>query len=158
MNTTVLVFSDSRYLALGAAILAGMLFAMLRLSGYVFLEPYFVGHIPPGTEAGLTMIVALSFLVALVLPMNIYRIAALRGSGRKMGGGVAGSILGAAVGACGCGPVGFAIISTFGSFGATASAFATNYETPIRLVIIAFLVFTYVTTTRSLGTECRVRS
>ena len=37
-----------------------------------------------------------------------------------MSGGIFGSIIGAAAGACSCGPVGFAVISTFGSVGATA--------------------------------------
>jgi len=34
---------------------------------------------------------------------------------KKMGGGIFGSIIGAAAGACSCGPIGFAVISTFGA-------------------------------------------
>jgi hypothetical protein len=88
--------------------------------------------------------------------MNVYRIRVLRSSRRKMGGGVAGSIIGAVAGACSCGPVGFAIISTFGSVGATASAFVSNYEIPLRIAAIALLLITYYTTTRSLAVECRL--
>ncbi|MDX1532992.1 MAG: hypothetical protein R3230_02155, partial [Nitrosopumilaceae archaeon] len=61
-------------------------------------------------------------------------------------------------GACGCGPIGFAIFSTFGSVGATASAFLTNYEIPIRLAAIALLAITYYTTIRSLKVECKINT
>jgi hypothetical protein len=75
-----------------------------------------------------------------------------------MGGGVIGSIIGAVAGACSCGPVGFAIISTFGSVGATATAFLTNYEVPIRIIAIGILTVTYFTTVRSLKVECKINS
>jgi hypothetical protein len=75
-----------------------------------------------------------------------------------MGGGVFGSIIGAAAGACSCGPIGFAVISTFGSVGATATAFLTNYETPIRIIAIAILSITYFTTVKSLKVECKINS
>lgn len=75
-----------------------------------------------------------------------------------MGSGVFGSIIGAAAGACSCGPIGFAVISTFGSVGATASAFLTNYEIPLRIIAIGILVLTYFTTVNSLKTECKLDS
>jgi len=66
--------------------------------------------------------------------------------------------IGAAAGACSCGPIGFAVISTFGSVGATATAFLTNYEIPIRIVAIAILAITYFTTIKSLKVECKINS
>ena len=75
-----------------------------------------------------------------------------------MGGGIFGSIIGAAAGACSCGPIGFAVISTFGSVGATATAFLTNYETPIRIIAIGILTVTYFTTLKSLKIECKLNS
>ncbi len=151
-----LVFSNFKYLLLTSAIFLSMLFGLLILSEYIFLEPYVVGHIPSGSEIGFILIVVLSALSALVIPMNIFRINILKSSKQKIGGGLFGSIIGAAAGACSCGPVGFAIISTFGSVGATATAFLTNYETPIRLVAIAILVITYFTTVKSLKIECKL--
>ncbi len=156
MSAPGLVFSDYRYVLLAAAIFAGMLFPLLLVSEYVFLEPYFVGHILQGTELGLVLIVALAGLAGVVLPMNVYRISMLKTSRKKMSGGVLGSMIGSVAGACGCGPVGFALFSTFGSIGATASAFLSNYEIPIRLVAVGLLAVTYYTTVRSLKMECRV--
>ena len=155
MNTIKLVFSNPKYIALSIAIFVGLLFPLLVVSEYIFLEPYFVGHLPSGTELGFSLIVILAGLSGLVIPMNIYRINILKMSKKKMSGGVLGSIIGSAAGACGCGPVGFALFSTFGSLGASASAFLTNYEIPIRLAAIALLAITYFTTVRSLKTECK---
>jgi hypothetical protein len=134
-----------------------MLFVVLILSEFIFLEPYFVGQIPKGTELGFSLIVILSGLSALVLPMNVYRINILKNSKGKIGGSVFGSFIGAAAGACSCGPIGFSIISTFGSVGATSMAFLTNYEIPIRIISIALLTIIFFTTVKSLKVECKLK-
>ena len=134
-----------------------MLFVLLILSEFIFLEPYFVGQIPKGTELGFSLIIILSALSALVLPMNVYRINILKNSKGKIGGSVFGSFIGAAAGACSCGPIGFTIITTFGSVGATSMAFLTNYEIPIRIISITLLVIIYFTTVKSLKVECKLR-
>jgi len=150
-----LVFSNPKYLFLSLVIFSSMLVGLLILSEYIFLEPYVVSHIPSGTEFGFVLIVTISALSALVLPMNVFRINILKKSKQKMGGGILGSVIGAAAGACSCGPIGFAVISTFGSVGATATAFLTNYEIPIRIIAIGILVITYFTTVKSLKIECK---
>jgi hypothetical protein len=156
VQTIKLVFSNFKYVILAIGIFVPMLIGLLILSEYIFLEPYVVSHIPSGSELGFVLIVALSALSALVIPMNIFRINILKSSKQKMGGGIFGSIIGAAAGACSCGPVGFAVISTFGSVGATATAFLTNYEIPIRSLAIVILVITYFTTVKSLKIECKI--
>ena len=133
-----------------------MMIGLLILSEYIFLEPYVVSHIPSGTELGFVLILIISALSALVIPMNIFRINILKKSKQKMSGGIFGSVIGAAAGACSCGPIGFAVISTFGSVGATATAFLTNYEIPIRIIAIGILTITYFTTVRSLKVECKI--
>ena len=133
-----------------------MLVGLLILSEYIFLEPYVTGHIPKGTEFGFSLIIILSGLSAVVLPMNVYRINILKNSTKKIGGSVFGSFVGAAAGACSCGPIGFAVISTFGSVGATSLTFLTNYEIPIRLAAIGLLGITYYTTVKSLKVECKL--
>jgi hypothetical protein len=158
IQTIKLVFSNPKYLVLSSSIFVIMLIGLLIMSEYIFLEPYVVSHIPSGTEFGFVLIVIISALSALVLPMNIFRINILKSSKQKMGGGVFGSIIGAAAGACSCGPIGFAVISTFGSVGATATAFLTNYEIPIRIIAIAILSITYFTTVKSLKVECKINS
>jgi len=158
ISTVKFAFSNPKYIILAIVIFTSMLIGLLILSEYIFLEPYVVSHIPSGTELGFVLIVIISALSALVLPMNIFRIIMLQKSKQKMGGSILGSIIGAAAGACSCGPIGFAVISTFGSVGATATAFLTNYETPIRIVAIGILTVTYFTTLKSLKIECKLNS
>ena len=150
------IFSNFKFLALSVIIFSSMMVLLLLVSEFIFLEPYFVTHIPSGSELGFVLIVILSGLSALVIPMNLFRITNLKNSKQKMSGSIFGSIVGSAAGACSCGPIGFAVISTFGSVGATATAFLTNYEIPIRVVAIAILAITYFTTIKSLKTECKV--
>jgi len=152
-----IVFSNVKYSLLALGIFIPMLFVLLILSEFIFLEPYFVGQIPKGTELGFSLIVILSGLSALVLPMNVYRINILKNSKGKIGGSVFGSFIGAAAGACSCGPIGFSIISTFGSVGATSLAFLTTYEIPIRIISIALLTIIFFTTVKSLKVECKLK-
>jgi hypothetical protein len=152
-----LVFSNYRYIILATAIFVGMLIPLSIISEFIFLEPYVITYIPSDQALSFFLIVVLSALAGLVLSMNVYRINAFRNSPKKkMGGGIFGSIIGAAAGACSCGPIGFAVISTFGAAGGVATAFLSNYEIPIRLVAIGILALTYFTTTKSLAIECKV--
>jgi hypothetical protein len=154
-----LVFSDHRYIILAAVIFVGMLIPLSIISEFIFLEPYLIVHIPSGGEISFSLIVILSALSGLVLAMNMYRINTFRNSPKKkMGGGIFGSLIGAAAGACSCGPIGFAVISTFGAVGGVATAFLSNYELPIRLAAIGILGITYYTTTRSLKVECKINN
>jgi hypothetical protein len=151
-----LVFSNLLFLILSLIIFSSMVTVLLFISEFIFFEPFFVTHIPSGSELGFSLIVILSILSALVIPMNLFRITHLKNSKQKIGGSIFGSIVGSVAGACSCGPIGFAVISTFGSIGATATAFLTNYEIPIRIIAIVILVITYFTTIKSLKTECQV--
>ena len=153
-----LVFSDYRYIVLSASIFIGMLIPLSIISEYIFLEPYVIVHIPNGAEISFILIVVVSALSGLVLAMNVFRINAFRSHKQKMGGGIFGSFIGAVAGACSCGPIGFAVVSTFGAVGGIATAFLSNYEIPIRLAAIAILAYTYYATTKSLTVECKIKN
>jgi len=154
-----LVFADYRYIILAAAIFVGMLIPLSIISEFIFLEPYIIAHIPSGGEISFFLILVVSALSGLVLTMNVYRVNAFRNSPKKkMGGGIFGSLIGAVSGACSCGPIGFAVISTFGVAGGIATAFLANYEIPIRLVAIAILAYTYYATVKSLAVECKINT
>jgi len=155
-STLKLVFSNYLYIILASVIFTSMLIGLLIVSQYVFLEPYIIGNIQQGSELGFILIVILSVLSGLVIPMNIYRINILKKSKGKISGSLFGSFIGSLAGACSCGPIGFAAISTFGSVGASAFSFLTNFELPIRIGAIALLLFTYYTTTKSIKIECRI--
>lgn len=151
------VFSEFKYIVIAGIISAGLFIPLSIISEYFFLEPYIVMNVTQDRIFGFVLIVAVSIMSGLVLSMNAYRIKALQNSAKKMGGSLFGSIIGASAGACSCGPIGFAVISTFGTVGGIATAFLTNYEIPLRLVALAILIYTYYTTTKSLSFECKIK-
>jgi len=151
-----LVFSSAAYIILAGVIFFGMVIPLLMLSEFIFVEPFFIFHIPSEQAFGFVLILAVSVMSAIVIPMNVYRIKTLQKSTSKIGGSVLGSIIGASAGICSCGPIGFSIISTFGTVAGTAAAFLTNYEIPLRIGSIALLCLVYYTTTRSISSECKI--
>lgn len=155
-NAVRLVFSDFRHVGLAIAIFAGLLFLLSSLSEYVFFEPYFVFHVPYDRIVGFVLLVVVSALSALAIPTNIYLVAALR-KAKRVSSGLVGSLVGVSAGACSCGPVGFTVISTFGTAGGIATAFLTTYEIPLRLASIGILGYVIYTTTRSLSDHCKIR-
>ena len=157
LSAIKLVFSNYRYVVLSGIIFVAMFIPLSILSEYIFLEPYVVMYVVYDDVFRFSLVVIVSILSGLVLSMNVYRIKSLRNSRKKMSGGVLGSILGASAGACGCGPIGFAIISTLGSIGGVATAFLTNYEFTIRIASIGILILVYYTTSKSILTECIIQ-
>jgi len=134
-----------------------MLIPLSILSEFLFIEPLFVIHVIEDRAFGFTLLVAISFMSAVVIPMNIYRIRTLQKSTTKIGGSLLGSIIGASAGICSCGPIGFSIISTFGTVAGTATAFLTNYEIPLRLASLGLLCLVYYTTAKSISVECKIQ-
>ncbi len=134
-----------------------MLIPLSILSEFLFIEPLFVIHVIEDRTFSFTLLVAISFMSAVVIPMNIYRIRTLQKSTTKIGGSLLGSIIGASAGICSCGPIGFSIISTFGTVAGTATAFLTNYEIPLRLASLGLLCLVYYTTAKSISIECKIQ-
>ena len=133
-----------------------MLIPLSILSEFLFIDPFFVFHVIEDRVFSFTLLVAISFMSAVVIPMNIYRIRTLQTSTTKIGGSLLGSIIGASAGICSCGPIGFSIISTFGTVAGTATAFLTNYEIQLRLVSLGLLCLVYYTTVKSISIECKI--
>ena len=150
------MFSSTAYTILAVVIFFVMLIPLLMLSEFIFVEPFFIFHIPSEQEFGFVLILAVCVMSAIVIPMNIYRIKILQKSTSKIGTSIFGSIIGASAGICSCGPIGFALISTFGAAAGTATAFLSNYEIPLRLGSVGLLCLVYYTTTKSISSECKI--
>ena len=125
------------------------------ISEFLFVEPFIIFHVIEDRVTGFVLMVSISLMSAIVIPMNIYRIRTLQKSTAKIGGSIAGSIIGASAGSCG--PIGFSIISTFGTVAGTTTAFLTNYEIPLRLASLALLCLVYYTTVKSISIECKIQ-
>ena len=154
-NSFKLVFSNYRYAAISTLITLGLFFSLSIVSEYLFIEPYVVFSVYPDTAFNFSLIVIISILAGMVVGMNIFRVRLVK-KVRKIGSSITGTIIGASAGACSCGPIGFSIITTFGTTGSIASSFLTNYEIPLRLISIAILVLVLWTTLKSISRECKI--
>jgi hypothetical protein len=150
------VYSHKKYLILSISIFVTLLFALSAISEFIFFSPIFVFHVPPSAIFDFILIIIIAALSGIVTSLSIYRVHILSDSVRKSGTGFFGSIIGASAGACSCGPLGFAAVSTFGVVGGTATSFLTNYETPLRLASIAILCITYYASVKSITTQCKI--
>ena len=151
------MFSSYPYVLVAGIIFVCMFIPLSILSEFLFIEPLFVIHVIEDRAFSFTLLVAISFMSAVVIPMNIYRIRTLQKSTTKIGGSLLGSIIGASAGICSCGPIGFSIISTFGTVAGTATAFLTYYEIPLRLASLGLLCLVYYTTAKSISIKCKIQ-
>ena len=151
------MFSNYSYVLLAGIIFVCMLIPLSILSEFLFIEPFVIFHVIEDRIVSFALIAFISLMSAIVIPMNIYRIRTLQKSMTKISGSVLGSIIGASAGICSCGPIGFSIISTFGTVAGTATAFLTNYEMPLRLASLGLLCLVYYTTAKSISIECKTR-
>jgi len=154
-NSFKLVFSNYRYSTISILITLGLFFSLSIVSEYLFIEPYVVFSVYPDTAFNFSLIVIISILAGMVVSMNIFRVKLVK-KVRKIGSSITGTVIGASAGACSCGPIGFSIITTFGTTGSIASSFLTNYEIPLRLISIAILVLVLLTTLKSVSRECKI--
>ena len=154
-SSVKLVFSNYRYIAISILISIGLLIPLSILSEYLFLEPFIIFSVYQNTTLNFSLIVILSILAGIVVSMNVFRVKLIKNT-KKMSGSIIGTIIGASAGACSCGPIGFSVITTFGTAGSIASSFLTNYEIPLRLLSVGILVLVFVTTMKSLSVDCKI--
>ena len=134
-----------------------MLIPLLIISEHLFLEPYIIFSIYPESFVNFSLILILSIFAGIVISMNIFRIKQIKKT-NKIGVSLFGTIIGASAGACSCGPVGFSIITTFGTTGGIATAFLDMYEIPLRVISIGILIVVFFTSLKSLKNECEIKS
>ncbi len=134
-----------------------MLIPLLIISEHLFLEPYIIFSIYPESFVNFSLILILSIFAGIVISMNIFRIRQIKKT-NKIGVSLFGTIIGASAGACSCGPIGFSIITTFGTAGGIATAFLDMYEIPLRVISIGILIVVFFTSLKSLKNECEIKS
>jgi len=150
-----LVFTEYKYSILSTVISISLFLALSIISEYIFLEPYVVFSIYAETAFNFSLILILSILAGIVVSMNIFRVKLAKKT-KSVGASLTGTIIGASAGVCSCGPIGFSVITTFGTAGSIATAFLTNYEIPLRLISIGILVVVLISTMRSIAIECKI--
>lgn len=151
-----IVYSNKKYLYLSCTIFVVLLVSLSIVSEFIFLSPILVFHVPAYAFVDFVLIATISTLSGIVASLSIYRIRMMKNSLKRSGIGFFGSIIGAGAGACSCGSLGFSIVSIFGTIGGTVTSFLTNYETPLRLISIAILCYTYYVSAKDITSKCKI--
>jgi len=135
-----MVFPNPIYIAIASAVFTTFWIVFNVLDQLLFFSPVFTFYLPDDAIAGFIITNITSALMGILVAMNVY---VIRNSGIKLDRSLfSGSILGIASSACAsCSSIGFLIISTLGGFGIFATDFLTNYQTPLRVVSIAILLW-----------------
>lgn len=151
-----LVFSNVSYTMLAIGVFVGLFLFLAYMSQFLFFEPKFLLYVPESEILNFILIVVIASLSGLVASLSIYRTRLLGESMKKSSSGFLGTVIGTSAGACSCGTIGFAIVSTFGAVGDTTTAFLTQYEIPIRLISIVILVYAYYLAVKGISGQCKI--
>jgi hypothetical protein len=138
-----MVFSNHQhlYIAISVAIFTTFWITFNVFDQLLFFSPVITFYLPHDDAVnGFVLTNITSVLMGILVAMNAY---AIKNSKLKLDKSIfSGSIIGIASSACAsCSSIGFLIISTFGGFGIIATDFLTNYQTPLRMVSIALLLY-----------------
>jgi hypothetical protein len=135
-----MVFQNRLYIAIAAAVFTTFCIIFNVFDQLLFFSPVVAFYLPDDAVAGFMITNITSGLMGILIAMNVY---VIRNSKIKLDRSLfSGSILGITSSACAsCSSIGFLIISTFGGFGIFATDFLTNYQTPLRIVSIAILLW-----------------
>jgi hypothetical protein len=122
----------------------------------LFFTPIVIFYLPDDAIIGFVLATITSILLGIVVSMNVYifKHAKLK---IKTASLFSGSSIGVLSSTCAsCSSLGFFLASTLGAAGVTASTFLSNYQTPLRLVSIALLLWAYYSTSNTLVKNCKI--
>ncbi len=148
-----MVFQNRLYIAIAAAVFITFWIIFSIFDQLLYFSPVLYFYLPDDAVAGFIITNITSVLMGILVAMNVY---VIRNSKLKLDRFLfSGSILGIGSSACAsCSSIGFLIISTFGGFGIFATDFLNNYQTPLRLVSIAVLLWALYSVHNKIAKPC----
>lgn len=153
-----MVFSQKKYVATAIAVAAAFWILFNFLDQLLFFSPFlnFYYPLPGDAIPGFILSIVTSALMGIIVAMNMYIIRDSR-RGVNKSSLFSGSFLGTASSMCAsCSSVGFYLVTTFGAAGVATSSFLSNYQIPLRLIAIGFLIWAYYSAHRKITRSCRI--
>lgn len=151
-----MVFSTWTYIILAVAIAVTFWIVSSIFDQLLFFYPIVIFYLPDDALVGFILANITAILLGIVVSMNIY---VFRHSKMKINiaSFFSGSSLSVISSTCAsCSSLGFFLISTLGAAGIAASSFLSNYQTPLRLLSIALLIWAYYSISTKLRKSCTV--
>ena len=149
-----IVFSKLAYIVFAASI--AIVFSIISsiFDQLLFFYPILVFYLPSDAVVGFILANIIAILLGIVVSMNIYvfRHSKIKIRGTSL---LSASSLSVLSSICvSCSSLGFFLISVMGTVGVTFSAFISNYQTPLRLLSIALLIWAYYSVSNKLTKSC----
>lgn len=151
-----MVFSTWTYIIFAATTVIIFWIVSSIFDQLLFFSPIVIFYLPDDAVVGFILVNITSMLLGIVVSMNIY---VIRHSKMKLNSlsFFSGSSLSVLSSTCvSCSSLGFFLVSTLGAAGVTASAFVSNYQTPLRLLSIALLIWAYYSISKKLTKSCMI--
>jgi hypothetical protein len=155
--STKLVFFRWAYVAFAGTIAAIFWIVFNLFEQLLFFSPIVVFYLPEDAITGFILSNITAILLGMVVSMNVYVLMHSRGVKFNATSFFSGSSIGILSSTCAsCSSLGFLLASTLGSAGITLSTFLSNYQTPLRIVSIALLLWAYYSISIRLAGSCRI--
>ena len=153
-----MVFSTWTYIIIAVATTVTFWIASNIFDQLLFFYPIVIFYLPDDALVGFILVNITAIILGIVVSMNIY---VFRHSKMKINiaSFFSGSSLSVISSTCAsCSSLGFFLISTLGAAGVTASSFVSNYQTPLRLLSIALLIWAYYSISSKITKSCIMNS
>jgi hypothetical protein len=151
-----MVFSKWQYVLIGFITALAFWIISNAFDQLLFFTPIVIFYLPDDAVIGFFLATITSILLGVVVAMNVY-IFKQPELKIKSASFFSGSSVGVLSSTCAsCSSFGFFLASTLGATGVAASNFLSNYQTPLRLVSIALLVWAYYSASTSLVKNCKI--
>lgn len=150
-----IVFSSPVYVMIAAVLTLFFWIIFNMFEQLLFFSPIIIFYLPEDAQTGFMLTNIMSILLGLVISMNIYLIKnSVLNLSKSM---FSGTAFGLASSTCAsCSSFGFLTVSAFGGFGVLATNFLTNYETPIRIISIAILMYSVYAIHNKITKSCLI--
>src|SRR5919197_10275 len=152
-----LVFSHWEYIALAGTIAAIFWIVFSVSEQLLFFSPIVVFYLPEDAITGFILSNVTAILLGIVVSMNVYVLKHSRGLKSNAASFFSGSSISVIPSTCAsCSSLGFLLVSALGGAGITISTFLSNYQTPLRIISIALLLWAYYSLSIRLTRNCNV--
>src|ERR671915_770706 len=154
-----LVFSHWTYITLAGTIAAIFWIIFNVFEQLLFFYPIVVFYLPEDAITGFIFSNITAILLGMVVSMNVYVLKHSRDVKlRSATSFFSGSSIGVLSSTCAsCSSLGFLLVSTLGGAGISISTFLSNYQTPLRIVSIALLLWAYYSVSIRLTRACKIK-
>jgi hypothetical protein len=152
-----MVFSNWPYLLMVGVTVAMFWIVFNVFDQLLFFSPIVIFYLPDDAVIGFILATVTSILLGIVISMNVY---VFRHSKLKIGlaSFLSGSTVSVLSSTCAsCSSLGFLLISVFGGTGVVASSFLSNYQTPLRVLSVALLIWALMSISNKLTKSCIIK-